>query len=92
MSTATIERKNSRLDLRLTPQEKLCIERAASIEGISISAWSTSNLIRCAKEAIAADDQIALSARAFDSLVDALEKPQNSKFKKFASEKTIWEA
>jgi uncharacterized protein (DUF1778 family) len=92
MSTATIERKTGRLDLRLTPQEKQYIERAASIEGISVSAWSTSSLIRCAKEAIAADGLITLNVSAFDSLVDALEKPQNSKFKKFASEKTIWEA
>jgi uncharacterized protein (DUF1778 family) len=42
----TAATKNNRIDLRVTPEQKALLEQAASLKGISLSAYSKISLIK----------------------------------------------
>jgi uncharacterized protein (DUF1778 family) len=75
MNTLTKERKSSQLLVRMTPTQKLAIERAAALEGMTLSEYVTSQLNRAAKDSIQQREILALSARDSRLLADALLGP-----------------
>ena len=92
MATAALDRKTSRLDLRMTDEQKRQIETAASLAGISISQWSLSHLLESAQKAITDQATIQLSAASFDEFARLLEQPPNPTFAEFVQGKTRWDA
>ncbi|HEY4267822.1 MAG TPA: DUF1778 domain-containing protein [Galbitalea sp.] len=75
MASAT---KTDRLEIRLTPDQKNEIERAAAISGRSVSDFSTSVLIKEAEEVIRFERDLAMSKEAweaFSAIVDRPAKP-----------------
>ena len=92
MATITDAPKTSRLDLRLTEDEKEQIERAAAICGISMSQWSISCLLDRARELILQSRTLSLSDEAFANFSQMLDEPMPASFAAFLDEEaTSWE-
>ncbi len=91
MATASTS-KTSRIDLRMTDDQKKQIERAASISGTSLSQWSIDRLLESAREVIAQQDAITLKAEAFDSFSAMLDEPINPRVIEFLNEEADWGA
>jgi uncharacterized protein (DUF1778 family) len=66
--------KSSRIDLRVTQQQKELLEKAAALQGISLSAYTLSHLIPIAQKEISDREKVILSDRDRDLLISALEK------------------
>ena len=92
MATVADAPKTSRLDLRLTDEEKRQIERAAALSGISMSQWSISCLLDRARELILESRSIHLSDEAFDKFSQMLDEPMPTSFAAFLDEEAMsWE-
>lgn len=83
--------KSSRIDLRLTDEQKQLIETAAGINSTSVSQWSVDRLCNCARNEIYDSQRTILSAEAFDQLVEDLEKPMNPTLAAFIAKRSIWD-
>ncbi len=92
MNTAATERKNSRLDLRMTEDQKQQIELAASINGMSVSQWSLGQLMQSARRDIAEQGVMRMSAESFDEFARLLEKPPSPDFEEFSKGSTRWDS
>lgn len=88
---AASQKKDARIDLRMTSAQKEEVELAASISGISMSQWVLENLLSCARETISRSNHTVLAPEDFDVFVAALDAPMNPKLEAFVSQKTIWE-
>lgn len=92
MPTAVLERKTSRIDLRMTDEQKRQIESAAALCGMNVSQWSIDRLLDSARNDIAKARTTSLSNEAFDEFARQLTEPVDPTFKAFAERKSIWEA
>ena len=90
VTTIASNKKNARLDLRMTAEQKE-VKLAASLSGISLSQWSLENLLTSAREVIARSGHTVMAPADFDAFVEALDAPMNPTLKKFVSQKTMWE-
>jgi uncharacterized protein (DUF1778 family) len=70
-----IQSKNSRIDLRVTPEQKQLLEQAASIKGISLSAYTLSYLLDIAQKDITNYEKLVLSNEDRDLLLSVIENP-----------------
>ena len=91
MATVVMGHKSSRLDLRMTDEEKREIELAAHINGVSVSQWSLHNLMTSARRDIAEHRAIQLSRSAFDRFAELLEEPVDPTFVEFQKGSTRWD-
>ncbi len=73
--------KDSRIDLRVTQEQKELLEKAASLKGISLSAYTLQHLLPLAHQDIAAQEKIVLSDRDRDLFLSILENPPELKGK-----------
>ncbi len=67
--------KDSRIDLRVTSDQKALLERAASLKGVSLSAYTLLNLLPIAQADINDQETLTLSNRDRDLFLSALETP-----------------
>ncbi|MGK7879322.1 MAG: DUF1778 domain-containing protein [Crocosphaera sp.] len=67
--------KSSRLDLRVTPEQKELLERAATLKGVSLSSYTLFHLIPIAKKEIEQEERLILSNQDRDLLLSTLENP-----------------
>ena len=67
--------KSERLNLRVTATDRVLLERAAQLEGLSTSSFLIRAAAETAREVIARQQRISVPAEAFDRLVSALEAP-----------------
>ena len=63
--------KDSRIDLRVTKEQKALLEEAASIKGVSLSAYTLLNLLPLAQQDIENRERLRLSNRDRDLFVSA---------------------
>lgn len=91
VTTIASNKKNARLDLRMTAEQKEEAKLAASLSGISLSQWSFENLLTSAREVIARSGHMVMVPADYDAFVEALDAPMNPTLKKFVSQKTMWE-
>ena len=78
MSSFT-KRREDRLEVRLTPQAKSMLKRAASIERKTVSAFILDKGLAAAAETLADRREFRLSTKQYEALVaalDATEKPR----------------
>lgn len=68
--------KTDRLETRLSPKERARIERAASMAGVSMSAFMVGAAVDRAEEIIAAATTTVVPADYFDGLLAALDEPE----------------
>jgi uncharacterized protein (DUF1778 family) len=71
----TSSAKDNRIDLRVTQEQKALLEQAASLKGISLSAYTILHLLPLAQQDIAAQERLSLSGRDRDLLMASLDNP-----------------
>jgi uncharacterized protein (DUF1778 family) len=67
--------RSSRLDLRVAPEEKALIDRAAALSGSSTTDFVRSTMLASAREAIRRQEVIELTAEGSRAFVEALMNP-----------------
>lgn len=73
--------KDSRIDLRVTQEQKELLEKAASLRGISLSAYTLLYLLPAAKQEIDTYERLVLSNRDRDLFMSMIENPPELKGK-----------
>lgn len=73
--------KDSRIDLRLTREQKALLEKAASLKGVSLSAYTLLHLLPQAQQDINNQERLSLTNRDRDLFLSALENPVKLKGK-----------
>jgi uncharacterized protein (DUF1778 family) len=73
--------KDSRIDLRVTREQKALLEQAASIKGVSLSAYTLLHLLPLAQQDLENQEKLTLSNRDRDLFLSALENPPKLKGK-----------
>ena len=73
MATITNASKTSRLDMRMSDEQRSEIERAASVKGMSLTQWALQNLLAAARRDIQEETVTRLSMSAFDQFKSALD-------------------
>ena len=73
--------KDSRIDLRITSEQKALLEHAASIKGVSLSAYTLLHLIPIAQQEIENREKLTLSNRDRDLFLSTLSNPPKLKGK-----------
>jgi uncharacterized protein (DUF1778 family) len=73
--------KDSRIDLRLTREQKALLEKAASLKGVSLSAYTLLHLLPQAQQDINNQERLSLTNRDRDLFLSALENPAKLKGK-----------
>ena len=68
--------KTHRLEARLSPDDRERIEQAASVTGVSVSAFMVDAAVERADEIIAAATTTVVPADYFDALLEALDEPE----------------
>lgn len=91
MATIEVPKKTSRIDLRLTEEQKTEIEAAASLKGATLSQWIVTNLMDAARRTFMEETTYRMSAEAFDTFAALLEEPASPEFAALSQEKSIWE-
>ena len=67
--------KDARLDIRMTPDQKELIERAAAVNGFSITGFVMSCAEKAARRALRDYEEMTLTKRESESFVQALVEP-----------------
>ncbi len=83
--------KTSRLDLRLTDEQRRAIERAAELSGSTISGWAVSRLSSAAWQEVAAAQSTTLPADAFEAFLTMLDAPEDPRMAELLSRTPSWE-
>ncbi|MEY2833272.1 MAG: hypothetical protein RLZZ574_2531 [Cyanobacteriota bacterium] len=73
--------KDSRIDLRLTREQKALLEKAASLKGVSLSAYTLLHLLPQAQQDIDNQERLSLTNRDRNLFLSALENPAKLKGK-----------
>ena len=67
--------KESRIDLRVTKEQKALLEKAALLRGVSLSAYTLSYLLPLAQQEIEKQEKLILSNRDRDLFLSAMDNP-----------------
>ncbi len=70
-----MERKDKMLNVRVSPRQRSTYERAAALEGTSVSAMLTSAADERAERVLRAQSAMTVSSETFDRLLAALDEP-----------------
>ena len=69
----TSKAKDSRVDLRVTQEQKELLERAASLKGVSLSAYTLFYVLPAAKQEVDSHERLVLSNRDRDLFMSVME-------------------
>jgi uncharacterized protein (DUF1778 family) len=75
----TTKRREERLEVRLTPEAKAMLRRAATIERKTVSAFVLDKGLQAAAETLADQREFALSAKQYDAFLAALDAPPKAR-------------
>ena len=89
MATLTAP-KTSRLDIRLTEEQRDLIERAAALTGSTLTQWTAQHLLEAARLDIEKETTLRLGAQSFEAFVRALEEPMPDAAKELMSRNPQW--
>lgn len=73
--------KDNHIYLRVTQEQKELLERAASLKGLSLSAYTLFHLLPAAKQDIDTHERLVLSNRDRDLFISVMENPPELKGK-----------
>jgi uncharacterized protein (DUF1778 family) len=68
-------KKDNRIELRVKPEEKMLLERAAELNGANVSAFMLGVALRAARRHIAETENLMLSDQDRDLFLAALDSP-----------------
>lgn len=77
----TSKAKDSRIDLRVTQEQKELLERAAALKGVSLSAYTLFYVLPAAKKEVDSHERLVLSNRDRDLFMSVMENPPELKGK-----------
>jgi uncharacterized protein (DUF1778 family) len=72
-------KRRDRLEVRLTPEAKSILKRAAAVERKTVSAYILDKGLSAAAETLADRREFSLSAKQYDDFVAALDAPSKSR-------------
>jgi uncharacterized protein (DUF1778 family) len=72
---SVIQSREKRVEIRIRPQDKKLLEKAASVIGLSLSAFMISNALKAAQEGISAQSRISLNAEEWNHFMKVMENP-----------------
>ena len=75
VSEMAVQTKNTRIDIRLNPQDKATLEAAAALKRTSVSSYILSVAIDAAKLDIEKEEIVILNAKQRDTILSLLENP-----------------
>jgi len=81
--------ENSRMSLRIRPQEKAVLMRAVSLEHTDLTGFVIRHALRAAQEVIEEADRVKLSTRDSLRVLDLLENPPKPNAKLIAAAKAL---
>ena len=84
------ETKSMRFALRIEPRRKSAYERAAAINGQTVSQWTLTNLDAAAERDIAAARTLYLTDEAFAQICDMLDKPVPEELQELIDREPLW--
>jgi len=76
---SSTKRREDRLEVRLTPEAKSILKRAASVERKTVSAFILDKGLSAAAETLADRRELSLSAKQYGAFVAALDAPPKSR-------------
>jgi len=82
--------RTDRLDLRLTPDQRRAIERAAELSGSTLTGWAVNRLATAANAELAAAQVTQLSDRAFDQFISMLDAPEDPRMAALQARTPAW--
>jgi uncharacterized protein (DUF1778 family) len=88
MPRAAIE-NNSRMSLRIRPEDKALVMRAVAYENTDLTDFVLKNAVKAARAVIAKAEQISLSERDSLRVLDVLENPPNPNKKLLAAARKL---
>lgn len=88
--TITQPARSSRLNMRLTPEQRRTIDMAASLKGSSITQWAIDHLVADARRDIEEETVTRLSPKAFDEFLAALDRPMPQSAKDLIAMEPEW--
>ncbi len=77
----TSQPKDSRIDLRVTQEQKELLEQAAALKGVSLSGYTLFHLVPIARQEIDSHERLVLSNRDRDLFMSVMENPPKLKGK-----------
>lgn len=80
-SNTVLKTKDTRIELRVTQEQKELLEKAAQLRGISVTAYTLSQVLPVARQDVETSDRLVLSNRDRDRFMAALENPPTLKGK-----------
>jgi len=75
-ASKTARSRSERLEARVTAEQKALIERAAALQGRTVTDFVLTSVQEAARRAIEDNQQLELSLRDSEAFVDALLNPQ----------------
>lgn len=91
MATITAKpQKTSRLDIRLTEEQRGIIERAAALTGSTLTQWTAQHLLEAARMDIERTATLRLESEAFDAFMAALDEPVPNEAKELMNRDPQW--
>ena len=91
MATSSVPLKQSRIDIRMTREQKRQIEEAAEVNGMNVSQWSLDRLLSSARHEIQAARTTVLSGEDFDRFVQLLDAPRPAAVSELMERRPPWE-
>ena len=82
--------KASRFEMRLTPSQKVRLDQAAEIKGLSTSQWALSNLLVAADRDIQESHVLYLDDEQWNSFIKSLDEPMPTKMVELLESEPIW--
>lgn len=83
--------KSARLDMRMTPEQRVEIEYAASLSGLGITQWALQNLLAAARRDVQAATTTRLSSEAFEAFKKSLDEGMPHETEELLERKPVWE-
>ena len=91
MVTLTEERRDARLDLRMSSSNRALISEAAQLTGTSLSDYVVSAVVRAARKDVIQARMLQLAPDAWDDFVAALEEPDTEAMVTLRTRTTPWD-
>lgn len=89
-AAASATSKTSRIDIRMSDEQRALIDKAAAVKGSTVSQWVLSHLVHDAERDILEESTIRLSSKSYDNFLKALDRPMPEQMRELLSRDPEW--
>lgn len=83
--------KDSRFDMRMTHDQRSVVERAAALQGKTLTQWALDHLLEAAQYDIERQTTTRLSVDEFDCFARAVDEPMPVQAQRLMDSTAVWE-